>query len=158
RCLMPGTWRTWRLPSGSTKRSSRSVRHTDPLRSDPPERRGDFRRTHRIIGRGPVSGGAGFSLQRRYGRLKPAPPEKTPTANLLASGAIQVRRNPWTAYGRLWHAMRMAETSMAQMRLQPTDRTPQPIYVISDGTGLTAETVVSAAAGQFFGAIFDVHR
>jgi regulator of PEP synthase PpsR (kinase-PPPase family) len=52
----------------------------------------------------------------------------------------------------------MTETSTAQLRLQPTDHTPQPIYVVSDGTGLTAETVVSAAAGQFFGAIFDVHR
>ncbi len=35
---------------------------------------------------------------------------------------------------------------------------PQPIYVTSDGTGLTAEAVVNSAAGQFFGAIFDVRR
>lgn len=34
----------------------------------------------------------------------------------------------------------------------------QPIYVVSDGTGATAEAVVSAAAGQFFGAVFDVRR
>ncbi len=34
----------------------------------------------------------------------------------------------------------------------------QPIYVVSDGTGLTAEAVVSSAAGQFFGAFFDVRR
>jgi len=34
----------------------------------------------------------------------------------------------------------------------------QPIYVVSDGTGLTGEAVVSSATGQFFGAVFDVRR
>ncbi|MGI8691200.1 MAG: kinase/pyrophosphorylase, partial [Thermomicrobiales bacterium] len=52
----------------------------------------------------------------------------------------------------------MMETATNAARVPPTERTPQPIYVVSDGTGLTAETVVSAAAGQFFGAIFDVRR
>lgn len=52
----------------------------------------------------------------------------------------------------------MIETAANAPRPAPTERTPQPIYVVSDGTGLTAETVVSAAAGQFFGAIFDVRR
>jgi regulator of PEP synthase PpsR (kinase-PPPase family) len=52
----------------------------------------------------------------------------------------------------------MTETATGAMRAQPASHTPQPIYVVSDGTGLTAETVVSAAAGQFFGAIFDVRR
>jgi len=52
----------------------------------------------------------------------------------------------------------MMEAATNAARVPPTERTPQPIYVVSDGTGLTAETVVSAAAGQFFGAIFDVRR
>ena len=52
----------------------------------------------------------------------------------------------------------MTETVTSAMRVPPTEHTPQPIYVVSDGTGLTAETVVSAAAGQFFGTIFDVRR
>jgi len=52
----------------------------------------------------------------------------------------------------------MTETVTSATRVPPSDHTPQPIYVVSDGTGLTAETVVSAAAGQFFGAIFDVRR
>ena len=52
----------------------------------------------------------------------------------------------------------MADAPAARTRIAPTDRAPQPIFVVSDGTGLTAETVVSAAAGQFFGATFDVHR
>ncbi|MDQ6603430.1 MAG: kinase/pyrophosphorylase, partial [Chloroflexota bacterium] len=52
----------------------------------------------------------------------------------------------------------MMEAATNAARVPLTERTPQPIYVISDGTGLTAETVVSAAAGQFFGAIFDVRR
>lgn len=34
----------------------------------------------------------------------------------------------------------------------------QPIYVVSDATGLTAEAVVAAAVGQFSGASFEVRR
>ena len=37
-------------------------------------------------------------------------------------------------------------------------RGPQPIYVVSDATGLTAEAVVAAAVGQFSGASFEVRR
>jgi [pyruvate, water dikinase]-phosphate phosphotransferase / [pyruvate, water dikinase] kinase len=58
----------------------------------------------------------------------------------------------------LWHPVGMTETATSATRVPPTDHSPQPIYVVSDGTGLTAETVVSAAAGQFFGTIFDVRR
>jgi [pyruvate, water dikinase]-phosphate phosphotransferase / [pyruvate, water dikinase] kinase len=58
----------------------------------------------------------------------------------------------------MWHSVGMTETATSATRVPPTDHSPQPIYVVSDGTGLTAETVVSAAAGQFFGTIFDVRR
>lgn len=69
-----------------------------------------------------------------------------------------MRRKPVDDRRLLWHSVGMIETPTGASRAPSSDHTPQPIYVVSDGTGLTAETVVSAAAGQFFGAIFDVRR
>lgn len=76
----------------------------------------------------------------------------------MAQSTLIALKKPVDASRALWHPVPMSETSAPTARIPSGDQTPQPIYVVSDGTGLTAETVVSAAAGQFFGAIFDVRR